>query len=122
MSGKKEESSELIQSILDGIYAMKGEKVLKLDMRALENSVCEYFIICHAGSKTQVDSIADSVGRSVKKHAGEKPLHKEGLENCFWVLYDYGNVIVHIFLDEYRSFYKLEELWADAKVEEMIDN
>ena len=112
----------LVQSIIEGIFEKKGEKVLKLDMRALENSVCEYFIICHASSKPQVDSIAESVELNVKKKVKERPIHKEGLENCFWVLYDYGNVVVHIFMEEYRNFYNLEELWADAEVEEIFDN
>jgi ribosome-associated protein len=122
MSKKYEESLVLIQSIVEGIFAKNGEKVLKLDMRTLENSVCEYFIICHAGSKPQVDSIAESLELTVKKKLGERPIHKEGLENCFWVLYDYGNIVVHIFMEEYRDFYNLEELWADAEIEEMKDN
>jgi len=122
MSKEKEESMVLVQSIIEGIFEKKGEKVLKLDMRALENSVCEYFIICHASSKPQVDSIAESVELNVKKKVKERPIHKEGLENCFWVLYDYGNVVVHIFMEEYRNFYNLEELWADAEVEEIFDN
>jgi ribosome-associated protein len=70
---------------------------------------------------TQVDSICDSVEDTVRKEAGEKPLHIEGLENCFWVLLDYGNVVVHIFLEEHRHFYSLESLWADAKIEAMED-
>jgi ribosome-associated protein len=57
----------------------------------------------------------------VRKDAHEKPLHVEGLDNCFWVLIDYGNVVVHIFLEEYRNFYSLESLWADAKIEALED-
>jgi len=59
---------------------------------------------------------------TVRLTAGEKPLHVEGLDNCFWVLVDYGNVIVHVFLEEYRNFYSLESLWADAAIEKMEDN
>ena len=69
----------------------------------------------HSG--TQVSAICDSVEDTVRKEAGEKPLHIEGLDNCFWVLLDYGNVIVHVFLEEYRNFYSLESLWADATIE-----
>jgi ribosome-associated protein len=57
----------------------------------------------------------------VRDETGEKPLHVEGLENCFWVLLDFGNVVVHIFLEQYRIFYSLESLWADATVEIMED-
>jgi ribosome-associated protein len=57
----------------------------------------------------------------VRKEVQEKPLHVEGLDNCFWVLLDYGNVIVHVFLEEYRNFYSLESLWADASIEAMED-
>jgi ribosome-associated protein len=70
---------------------------------------------------TQVDSICDSVEDMVWKEAGEKPIHVEGLNNCFWVLLDFGNVVVHIFLEEYRNFYSLESLWADAAIEAVED-
>ena len=62
------------------------------------------------------------MNETVRMESGEKPLHVEGLENCFWVLLDYGNVVVHIFLDEYRNFYNLESLWADASIEAVRDN
>ena len=122
MSDSDKEALLLLNSILEGIYEKKGENVVKLDMRSLDNSVCDYFIICHAQSGTQVDSIAESVGVTVKRIIGERPMHKEGLDNCFWVLLDYGNVIVHIFMEEYRNFYNLEGLWADAVIEVMKEN
>ncbi len=122
MSDNNQETLLLINSILEGIYEKKGENIVKLDMRSLENSTFDYFIICHAQAGTQVDSIAESVNVTVKRITGEKPMHKEGLDNCFWVLLDYGNVIVHIFMEEYRDFYNLEGLWADAEVEVMKGN
>lgn len=111
----------LIEGITNGIFEKKGIHVVKLDMRNLENRVCDYFIICHANSTTQVDALSYSVIETARKSAGEKPLHKEGLENCFWVLLDYGSVIVHIFQEEYRNFYNLEGLWADAVREVVMD-
>jgi ribosome-associated protein len=57
----------------------------------------------------------------VRKVAGEKPIHIEGCENCFWVLIDFGEVIVHIFQEEYRKFYSLESLWADANITGLKD-
>jgi ribosome-associated protein len=111
----------LVKSIIKGVFEKKGLNVLKIDLRKLENRIADFFIICHGSSVTQVDSICDSVEDTVRKEAGEKPLHVEGLDNCFWVLLDYGNVVVHIFQEEYRSFYSLESLWADGEIEAMED-
>lgn len=119
---KRSDGAEiLLKSIAKGIFEKKGHDVLKVDLRKLENRITDYFVICHGTSITQVDSLCDSVEDVVRKESGEKPLHVEGLENCFWVLLDYGNVVVHIFLEEYRSFYSLESLWADAVIEVMKD-
>ena len=111
----------LLESVIKGIFEKKGQNVLKIDLRKLENRITDYFVICHASSGTQVSAICDSVDDTVRKEAGEKPSHIEGLDNSFWVLLDYGNVIVHIFLEEYRNFYSLESLWADAAIEAMED-
>jgi len=122
MTGKSEEVLPLIDNIVKGIFEKKGERAVKLDFRSLENSVCDYFIICHGNSVTQVDSISESVEMQVKKNRGERPNHREGLDNCLWVLLDYGDVVVHIFQEQYRDFYNLEALWADAVIEELRDN
>ena len=120
---KREDGAELlVGSVLKGIFEKKGHEVLKIDLRKLENRITDFFIICHGSSVSQVDSLCDSVEDTVRKETGEKPHHIEGLDNCFWVLLDYGNVVVHIFLEEYRHFYSLESLWADASMEEMKDN
>jgi ribosome-associated protein len=121
MRKKSDEAEILIESVAKGIFEKKGEDVVKIDLRKLENRITDYFIICHASSKTQVDSISYSVEDIVRKEAGEKPIHVEGLDNCFWVLVDYGNVIVHIFQQEYRNFYSLESLWADANITQLKD-
>ncbi len=111
----------LLRNIIKGIFEKKGQQVLKIDLRKLENRITDYFVICHAGSGTQVSAISDSVEDTVRLGTGEKPSHIEGLDNCFWVLLDYGNVVVHIFLEQYRTFYSLESLWADAAIEVMED-
>jgi ribosome-associated protein len=121
MKKRSDEAEVLLRSIVKGIFEKKGKDVLKIDLRKLENRIADYFVICHASSVTQVDSICDSVEDTVRKVAGEKPLHVEGLDNCFWVLLDFGNVVVHIFLEEYRNFYSLESLWADGSIEAMED-
>ena len=116
MKKKTGGDDELLESILKGIFAKKGINVLKIDLRKLENRIADYFVICHATSGTQVDAICESVEDTVRIETGEKPSHIEGLDNSFWVLLDYGNVVVHIFLEEYRNFYSLESLWADADI------
>ncbi len=121
MKKRSDEANILLKSVIKGIFEKKGHNVLKIDLRKLENRIADYFVICHGTSATQVDSICDSVEDIVRKDAGEKPLHVEGLENCYWVLLDYSNVVVHIFLEEHRNFYNLESLWADAEIEVMKD-
>jgi len=121
MKKRTDDTEVLLNNIVKGIFEKKGHNVLKIDLRKLENRITDYFIICHAPSTSQVSALGDSVEDTVRKATGEKPLHLEGLDNCFWVLIDYGNVIVHIFLEEYRNFYGLESLWADAKIEKLED-
>jgi ribosome-associated protein len=121
MKKRSDGADVLLKSVVKGIYEKKGHDVLKIDLRNLENRIADYFVICHGTSVTQVDSICDSVEDTARKMAGEKPLHIEGLDNCFWVLLDYGNVVIHIFLEKYRNFYSLESLWADATIEAMED-
>ena len=121
MKRRSDGTDVLLNGVVKGIFEKKGHDVLKIDLRKLENSIADYFVICHGTSTTQVDALCDSVEDTVRKMSGEKPLHIEGLDNCFWVLLDYGNVVVHIFLEKYRDFYSLESLWADAHIEAMAD-
>jgi ribosome-associated protein len=122
MKKKADEAEILLTSIIKGIFEKKGQNVLKIDLRKLETRITDYFIICHAASGTQVSAICDSVDDTVRKDTGIKPLHVEGLDNNFWVLLDYGEAIVHIFLEEYRNFYNLESLWSDAPIEVLEDS
>lgn len=121
MKKKSDGTALLLGNIIQGIFEKKGQNVLKIDLRKLENRIADYFVICHASSGSQVSAICDSVDEKVRIGTGERAIHIEGLDNNFWVLMDYGNVIVHIFLEEYRNFYSLESLWADAGIEVMED-
>lgn len=114
-------TNQLVENIIKGIQEKKGKSIVNLDITKLEQSIADNFIICHAESNTQVDAIADSVEYFVKKELKEKPIHKEGKQNSQWVLLDYGMVIVHIFQKEYRDFYNLEGLWADANIQTIQD-
>jgi ribosome-associated protein len=121
MKKKSDGAEVLLSSIAEGIFEKKGLNVLKIDLRKLENRITDYFVVCHCTSTTQVSAICDSVEDRARIEAGEKPVHVEGLDNCYWVLLDFGTVIVHIFLEEYRSFYSLESLWGDAVIAAMED-
>lgn len=77
-------------------------------------SMTEFFVICSAGSESQMKAISDEIEEKLKEQ-GIQPLHIEGYRSASWVLYDYGDVIVHIFNKESRMFYSLERLWSDAK-------
>ena len=116
MTKKITNNDLLITEIIQGIEEVKGENITILDLRELENTVCEYFIICDGTSNTQVNAISGSVQKIVGKNAQEKPWHVEGDNLSEWILVDYVHVVVHIFQKQVREFYALEELWGDAKI------
>ncbi|MFN8713572.1 MAG: ribosome silencing factor [Bacteroidota bacterium] len=107
-------SLQLADAVVNSILEKKGEKIVCLDLRNIENAVCSFFIICEGNSDTQVEAIADSVEFNVKKQTGQRPYRSEGWENALWILIDYIDVVVHVFERETRAFYNLERLWADA--------
>ncbi len=105
----------LITTIVKGIEEVKGRNINILDLRDIENTVCDYFIICDGTSNTQVSAVVNAIQKMVSKEIQEKPWHVEGLENAEWVLMDYVNVVVHVFQKHTREFYDIESLWGDAK-------
>jgi len=102
--------------ILEAIKEKKGHQIVTIDLSEVENSICDCFIICHGESHTQVGAIVESIEKRLKEEAKIRAHHVEGLRNSQWVLMDYFDILVHVFQEEYRSFFKLEELWADGKV------
>ena len=109
-------TDKLISCVVEGIEEVKGSKINILNLKSIDNVVCQYFIVCSGNSNTQVNAITNSIKKVVSKKTGEKPHQIEGLENKNWVLLDYIDVVVHIFKKEFREIYNLEELWADAKI------
>ena len=107
-----EQKKELI---LEAIREKKGHDIVSIDLSDVANSICDFFIICHGESVTQVGAITESIEKKLKEEA-IRAHHVEGLQNSQWVLLDYFDILVHVFQKEYRSFYKLEELWADGKI------
>ena len=109
------ETKELIKNVIDGIQEKKGKGIIVADLTQIEDTICDYFIICQGNSPSQISAIVDSVKDTVRENTGIKPYAIDGLRNAQWVAMDYSDVMVHIFLPEEREFYDLEHLWADAK-------
>ncbi len=118
---KTTSSDELLTLIIKGIEDVKGNDVSILDLRGIENTVCDYFVICTGGSNTQVNAISGSVQKVVSKEVHEKPWHVEGEENGEWVLMDYVSIVVHIFQKHIREYYDIESLWGDAKITQIAN-
>ena len=118
---QNDNTEQLVGSIIEGIQELKGKSVVKIDLKEIKNTICDYFIICEGDSNVHVSAIADSVERFAFLQLKEKPRHIEGLENAHWVLLDFFGIVVHIFQKEYRDFYKLEDLWSDGKLINIAD-
>ena len=105
----------LVATVVEAMDSIKGKEIVTLDLRETGTAVTDYFVICHANSKTQVDAIADKVIDQVWEKERVKPYHVEGRDNTEWILIDFVDVVVDVFLQSARSFYQLEELCADAE-------
>lgn len=119
MQNSKTGADKLIALILHGIGEVKGQNINLLDLRKIENTVCDYFIISDGTSNTHVNAIVGSIKKTVSKAIGDKPWHIEGEDNGEWILMDYVNVVVHVFQKHIREYYDIEGLWGDAKLTEV---
>lgn len=115
-------SEVLCNAIVEGMQENKAENIVVIDLREIENSVTDFFVIGSGNSQTQIDGIADAVIRTTRKKLKEKPWHLEGKNNTEWVLLDYVNVVAHIFQKDVREYYELEDLWADGITHHVEDN
>ena len=104
-----------LKVIADAMLEKKGQEVVSLDLQSIGTAISDYFIVCHADSTTNVVAIADNIEERMIEKCGRKVLRTQGKENAFWVILDYGEIVVHIFQTPYRAFYRLEDLWADAE-------
>lgn len=116
MTKKSVSADNLITAILKAIDEIKGADIQILDLRKIENTVCDYFIICTGNSNTHVNAISGIIQKQVSKLTKEKPWHVEGERNAEWILLDYVNIVVHVFQKHIREFYDIESLWGDAKI------
>lgn len=115
------QTSTLLDSIVEGMQERKAKNITILNLTNIENRVTDYFVICDAESNTHVNSIADSVEDTVIKLTDEKAYHVEGRQNGEWILIDYINIVVHVFLREAREHYNIEGLWGDAEITNIND-
>jgi len=117
-TGRLNRNSKIFKSIIKAIQEKKGDHIVSLDLRKIPEAVADFFVICEANNQPQIRAISDFIETQVKKTCGENPYRHEGKQNLQWVLIDYVNVVVHIMMPEQRNFYKLEEMWSDAAIEE----
>lgn len=115
------ENTDLKRLIIEGIQDCKGRGITVVDLSQIEGAAVNEFIICQGSSTMQVASIADNVREHVQKQSGQKPYNYDGYKNSQWIVIDYGSTLVHIFLPETRELYNLEELWSDARLEQIAD-
>ncbi|MDR3118114.1 MAG: ribosome silencing factor [Mediterranea sp.] len=110
------ETKDLIEKITEGIQGKKGKNIVVADLTGIGNTICNYFVICQGNSPSQIGAIVDSIKEHTHKGVNSKPIAIDGLRNAEWVAMDYADVLVHVFLPDIRTYYNLEQLWADAKL------
>jgi ribosome-associated protein len=112
------QTEALLDVVIRAIQEVKGEDIRSLDLRDLHHAVADFFVVCHGNSHTQTQAIARKIEELTRKELKDAPWNTEGVQNAEWILLDYVDIVVHVFYKEARPFYALEELWADAGVNE----
>lgn len=108
----------LTELIVDCIQDIKGQNIVRMDLREIDEAPSDYFIVCEGESTTQISAIAGNIEKRLKHEHGLRASHVEGKSMSNWVLVDYFDVVVHVFYPETRRFYEIEDLWSDAKTTE----
>lgn len=116
-----EQTRQLVETIKKGIQEKKGKGIVVADLQGIDGAIARYFVVCQGSSPAQVEAITESIGEMARKELDEKPTRVAGLENAQWVAMDYGDVLVHVFLPDVRSYYDLEHLWEDAEIIQIPD-
>jgi len=111
----------LVETVVEALQEKKGRRIVTMDLSRLENSICQYFIICQGNTPTQVSALCDSVWDMVSERLHEKPIGSVGMREAQWIAMDYGTVMLHLFIPDLREYYNLENLWADAAITEIQD-
>lgn len=111
-----QQNNNKIEEIIEAITDRKGKKISIVDLDKIDTAPAANFVICQGTSTSQVSAIADSVRERLQKNLDVKPYNYDGYKNSQWIIIDYGDVMVHVFLPEFREFYNLEDLWSDANI------
>ena len=115
-------TEQVVNKIIEALEDNKAHRIVKIDLRKIENCFCSFFVICHGTSGTHIAGLTDAVEEKVREDLDERPFHIEGLNAAQWVVVDYGDIVVHIFEKELRDYYQLEDFWADAQITEIAGN
>lgn len=113
--------TDIVKLITEGIQDKKGRHITHIDLSGIETAAASNFIICEGSSSMQVSAIADNIRDHLLEQAGIKPYNYDGYQNAKWIVIDYGDTLVHVFVREMRELYNLEELWSDAPLTEIPD-
>lgn len=108
--------------IISAIQDKKGSKIQIINLSKIETAPAEEFIVCQARNPIQVAAVADIVIDEMLDKMGRKPVSTDGYRNREWIIIDYGDIIVHVFLPDIRERYALDELYIDAKLEIIPDD
>lgn len=114
-------SEEMVNCVVNGIQNKKGMDITIMDLRSIENNFTDYFVVCSGSSDTQIDAISESIEKEMSEKLNLKPHSSEGKSSKEWVLMDYFDVIVHVFLKDKRKYYQIEDLWGDANFTRIED-
>lgn len=117
-----DETEKLLESIVNGIREKKGESISTVDLRAIDETICRYFVVCQAETPNHLLAITDSIRDVVQSETGRKPAMVDGEKYAHWIAMDYGEIVVHLFIPELRRFYDIEHLWADAAINELPED
>lgn len=117
-SSNNEHEDSLLTTAIRAVSTKKGENIVSLDLRNIEEAVADYFVLCEAKSPIQIQAICQHVEQEVLEQCRERPYRVQQGEG--WTLIDYVNIVVHIFREEERKFYDLEGLWLDGERKEHL--
>lgn len=109
------ETVDLAHLLVDSVLDKKASDIVLLDIHQ-KAVFADYFLICNGESERQLRALVDGVVEDAREKAGVRPSGIEGEPEGGWILVDFGDLIVHVFSEETRSYYNLEDLWSDAQV------
>ncbi|MBR1769254.1 MAG: ribosome silencing factor [Bacteroidales bacterium] len=111
----RQEAKKLAETAVAAIQDKIGKDIVLIDFDKVKGSLFDYYVVCTANSPSHADALAEKIEEEINKTLHLKPHKREGLQNCQWILLDYFDVIIHIFLQETREFYSIESMWNDVE-------